>query len=84
MKGPLFREALEEAYPYLRGRIDDDGTFLTFATPRRRAESRFALTPYGQCNDRKELLAFYSTCRGRTSVAMAVDCLTDDYKRHVR
>jgi len=72
---------MEKAYPYVRGRIGQRGTF--HSSSGERLTNRLALTPYTTYNSLQELRRFYSLCKERGSEEDVTTCLTHDYKQDV-
>jgi len=81
VKDDSLKKAMEEAYPYVRGRIDNHGVF--HGNNGERLDSRLALTPYATFNSYAELRSFFGICRKRGSEAEVINCLTGDYKESV-
>jgi hypothetical protein len=75
------KDAMEAAYPYVRGRINARGTFVNEAGER--LNTRLALTPYATYYSLAELKSFLEFCRRGKEPAETLACLTRDYKQDV-
>ena len=76
------KPAMEEAYPYVRGRIDKRGVFLDAAG--HGTGERLALTPFYTYNSLEDLRAFVAHSRQSSADdASLIAALTWDYKKAV-
>lgn len=81
VEGKELQEAMEAAYPYVRGRINERGSFLD--SKGRRLDSRLALTPYRTYDTLESMRQMLAMCGKDTVERNLVFCLTRDYKQDV-
>ena len=81
VKDDSLKNAMEEAYPYVQGRIDEHGIFR--GNKGELLSSRLALTPYASFNSYDELRSFFDVCKKRNAEADVIECFTRDYKESV-
>lgn len=79
IEGDKLQKAMEESYPYLQGRINQRGIFMT--AQGQQSGERLALTPYLAYNSWEELRGFVSGCRSEKKEEAVIACLSHDYKQ---